>query len=618
MADSIALENSAITDKAPDMAQNVVSRGLGSLWSRVQKVRENLNSISRQDIVNRVQQTADSVRNISREDIVNHVKKTGENLRNMSREDVLFLGLSIGAGLGAKAAAVGGLALAGVATGGAGFAALGVVVAGGAAASLARKGVKHLRAVKDGSTEKFFKRENFVSKAALMGAAFGVGISALTFGASELFEHATGHSIGETLGNGLNKLFNKASHAFDVQAQVLDNVPQGMEIAPASEPIGMTVAPTTAPVAEVATPNIPQPMEVVPASEPIGMTVAPAVTPDNIPQPLEIAPATPASNVIESASPSVPEAVPDSIIPKGFTAGESPRIDNSTRERAMAWVRAHRPMAADDVPTTPVATPVTPVASAPVTQPTGSTVRERALAWVKKMHPTEKFTPEAPVSADKVVEISQLAKTDLSGTPAQHIVLRASNGLEVRMPAAPDIAAEKQLFMGVIQDQALRAQLDTDYLTQFGEAAPTTMTAEQMATRMYPDNPAAYLKSATEMSQHNLETGKDELAQNFQKLTSGKIAAACVTDLPSSQAAFDKQGGVLPNTCVMGKLDMAAGDYTLVRDIATTKPYSMGGGIRVLFAGMAERTQEFIARAVTAETLQDMTAEKLSLATPAP
>lgn len=195
--------------------------------------------------------------------------------------------------------------------------------------------------------------------------------------------------------------------------------------------------------------------------------------------------------------------------------------------------------------------------------------RSRALAWAKAMNPAAEIAakPAAPsvslTPVDKVIGVRNLSASTVAGTDPKNIVLDTGNaGLKVRMPAVPNMDAEIKTANAVIHE-AVAA----------GDAG-------------------------------------------LSELDPRKMAGACVTDLPSSQAALEAQNGVLPNTCATAKDDMDAGDYVIVRD-AADQP-SAKRGLRVLFSTAAEKTAAFIGRVVGGSELPDMMTEKLAAAAPAP
>ncbi|HAJ89582.1 MAG TPA: hypothetical protein DCM27_00995 [Rhodospirillaceae bacterium] len=194
--------------------------------------------------------------------------------------------------------------------------------------------------------------------------------------------------------------------------------------------------------------------------------------------------------------------------------------------------------------------------------------RSRALAWAKAMNPAAEIAakpavPSVPLtSADKVIGVRDLSASTMAGTDPKNIVLDTGNaGVKVRMPAVPNMDAEIKTANAVIHEAVAAG-----------------------------------------------DAGLNELDPR-------KLAGACVTDLPSSQAALEAQNGVLPNTCTTAKDDMGAGDYVIVRD-AADQP-SAKRGLRVLFSTAAEKTTAFIGRVVGSE-LPDMMTEKLAAAAPAP
>lgn len=189
-------------------------------------------------------------------------------------------------------------------------------------------------------------------------------------------------------------------------------------------------------------------------------------------------------------------------------------------------------------------------------------IREKALAWARGLNsaPADIATPS--ISQAKI-DPAQLAGTNVVDIDLKTMVVRTNSGVEVKLPAIPVPEKELEIVRKVIAEA--------------GE-----------------DVPQVYLDS-------------------------NKMAAVCVADLPATEEALVKQSGVLPNTCVVvnGKDEMAAGDYVLVRDAAEPAPNAKRG-VRALVSAFTEKTSEFISRAVTAETLPSMSAEKLAAAAPAP
>ena len=133
--------------------------------------------------------------------LLDRVKNVGERLRNVTREDAAYFGLTVAAGLGAKAGAVAGLAALGLGTGGIGYAALGVAFAGGAAVGLTKNIVNTVREARAG------KEASFFSLKTLKSTASSAAISVATLGYSDLFEFTT----GETLAHALGRAFGKVS-----------------------------------------------------------------------------------------------------------------------------------------------------------------------------------------------------------------------------------------------------------------------------------------------------------------------------------------------------------------------------------------------------------------------
>lgn len=423
---------------------------------------------------------------------LNRIKKVGENLRNTTREDVAFLGLSVGAGLVAKAAVLGAL---GVASGGATVV---TALAGGAAVGLAKAAVNHVRDRKNGRDCSFF------TCATLMGTASSAAISVATLGLSDAFEHFTGQTIGHVLGDAFNKVTRGSP------AKLFKLVPLGNLYAAdigLSREIG-TIPPS--PVIDDVSPDAVAAEVMEEVEEDGGVDFAPA----NPPKPMAMIPSAPGS----AKAVTLPQATANSI-----SDGPNPRIDDDVRARALAWAKAMNPVGA-------VANPVVP-----------------------------------SVPAEEVVSLRDLSPSAIANIDSKNIVIDTDTGVKVRMPAVPNIGAELGTVNAAIHEAAAVA-------------------------------------------------GEDP-----SELDPRKMAAACVTELPNSQEAFNAQNGVLPNRCVVvdGKTEMSAGDYVIVRDGAEPKP-SAKRGLRVLFAAIAERTTDFIGRAVTGETLADMSAEKLSGVTPSP
>ena len=318
--------------------------------------------------------------------LLKRVKQVGESLRHPSPETLAFIksaafvGLSIGAGIGAKAGA---LALFGAATGGTGLAA---AVIGGAAVGLSKAAVKHLKERNQEGGSQFF------SFSTLKTAGISAAISTATLGYSELYEHFAGETITHTLGNAFHKVADAVSDKLldmmpfgQVHAETLDNIPRPMSVIPQA-PI--------APVHDIVQDNVPKPMSLTPVES--AASPAPTVA------------AQPTANLSHS----------------GVTTGPHPGIDNSTRERAMAWMHAHQP---------------------------------------------------SPVTA---------------------------------LPATP-------VTIDTVHAEAVKEQLQHDYAVKFGNAAPQAMTSQEMAEQLYPENPKAYLDSASDMAQDNLEAGRSQFSADY-------------------------------------------------------------------------------------------------------
>jgi multisubunit Na+/H+ antiporter MnhB subunit len=348
------------------------------------------------------------------------VRQVGESLRHPTPETIAFVksaafvGLSIGAGIGAKAGA---LALFGVATGGAGLAA---AVIGGAAVGLSKAAVKHLKERNQEGGSKF------LSLLTLKTAGISAAISTATLGYSELFEHFTGETVTHALGKAFHKVAGTVSEKlFDLMpggnlhAQTLDNVPRPMAIVPE--------APTTAPVADIVQDNVPKPMSVTPA--PVVDTVQ-----DNIPKPMAITePTAPVAEPVPRVAPQ--KAV---LLNDRMAVGQHPTLDNSIREKAIAWV--HR------FDSLPKAVPATHVA---------------------EITPNNIPPNNIPVPA----------------TPTQDL-------------AAQAIAKAK---LAVAQED-LTNHYTTEHLRQLvkgttGIDAPEDVTAEVMAKQLNANNPEAFLKA---------------------------------------------------------------------------------------------------------------------------
>lgn len=576
--------------------------------------------------------------------LLNRVKQVGENLRNTTKADVAFLAASIGAGMGAKTAAIAGLGLLG-ATGGVGLAAVGVALAGGAAAGLAKAGVKHIQAVRKGSDKKFFSRET------LMSTASTAAISAATLGLSEALEYFTGHSLAETIGNAFHKASKFASHKlFDLMpgsaahAQTLSNLPRPMGTIPAAPASAPVAAPVSAPVADAApSSNIPKPMQVIPAAA-TPAPVAEAVN-TNIPKPVQIIPAAaaPVAPVVAPVVEPVAAPVADTVsnVPKAMATIPAAPVETPTAAPVADVAPANLPKPVASIPAQPAAAPVTEtvqpkIVEAPVkvaqTASVGENanidggVRERARAWARAMNPLAKAVPDAPAApvapapvADVPKPLATVKAVPTAIAPSAPVAPAADEG------TALDRARKWMATKGVTPQPAAASAV-TDKVVTLKEFPTSTIDGiEPQNIVLNTDAGAQVRMPAVPNLDAELKTVNDALRSGAEngsaavQLNAHNMAGACVTDLPKTQAAFAAQSGVLPNTCVIaaGKDTMAAGDYVIVRDAAEPAP-SAKRGLRALFASSAEKTSDFISRIVGNETLREMSAEKLATAAPAP
>ncbi len=543
-----------------------------------------------------------------------NLRDAGKNLRNMSRADATYLAITIGAGLGAKTAAVSGLGLIGIATGGTGLLAigvgLGVAAIGGASVGAVKSLVKHVRNIKEGKETKFFSRET------LMNTASSAVIAAATFGASELFEFTSGQTFTHFLGNAFNKVADVATDKFMAlvsgtgafQAAKLDAL-QNHDFTNSLVPQSKTIytplsdaAPLEAPASPVAQAAAP----VAPAHQPTHHATRPSAqhtaTPKAAINAALIAAQEKAGD--EYALNRLRELIQNTTgvaAPDTATAADlAKQFHPSNPDAFLKGLQQQAPQVSAST-VAPAAAPKVAVKDLA----TKSVALDRAAPSVAKVAP---ITATAETSA-RVIDIADLPKMNVQNLDPKDVTLRAGNGVEVRMPVTPNATAEFNITKSAIQLVALEEHIGQEYATKFGEAAPQSMSIEDMAARLSPEDPKAYINDLSKAASAALEQ-----SDSPANLDPKKMAASCVADLPKTVEAFDKQGGILPNTCTIanGKIDMAEGDYVIVRDAAEPNP-SAKRGLRVLFSKFAEQTSAFISRAVGQETLPEMANEKLGL-----
>ena len=540
---------------------------------------------------------------------LNRLKRVGQSLRNTSREDLKTIGLGIAAGAGAKLALGGLVAL----TGGVGVgvaATLAVAAAGGMSVSLASNAVKHVR--QGNSLSTFFNRESM--KKAYISALFAAG----TAGTSTIFETLMGetmtHAVGHALGKATDYVVDKTSGLFSgahALSAANEKALEGFDYTNGLAPVRPSTPIT--PLAEVAAqPSAPasSPLKaVIPAATPVVAPI-PSITPEAL-----SAEAVPIPSTVTTL-PEVTSAADQAVIPTTVTT-EVPTV--STPEAAPVIPSTVTTISADTAPTPTVEptniipTTVTeaPVNAAPATVTTldnkgalafktygdiphptmDPDLRERALAIIRKpfsafksavgrdtvtatpavtaattvsaipANPDFKLTAEVPAGAGtRVLDIKGMPTAPLEAADPETLVVRATNGAELKMPAAPNADAELKIVKDAIQTAGV-------------EDATATLDPQ-------------------------------------------KMAATCLANLPSTPEALAQQGNTLVNTCMASKDVMNAGDYVLVRDVAEANPTARRG-LRVLFTQLSQKTADFITQAVGKEALPEMAAEKLAPAVPA-
>lgn len=109
-------------------------------------------------------------------------------------------------------------------------------------------------------------------------------------------------------------------------------------------------------------------------------------------------------------------------------------------------------------------------------------------------------------------------------------------------PVAPAPVAVPDL-KATIQAQALEEKLRYDYATSFGDPAPESMTTAEMAERLYPEDPKAYMASASDMAQDNLESGRSQFSADYKAINEApapapEIAPAAPQAVPNTNTGI--------------------------------------------------------------------------------
>jgi len=317
-----------------------------------------------------------------------------------------------------------------------------------------------------------------------------------------------------------------------------------------------------------------------------------ATLPRPVAAPLEPSPIT--SQALSSGTPKVLETMDAKgvVAYKDFGNVQHPTMDAGVRERALAWAKKMNPLASF--------------------KSIGESISADVRAIVPDVAPSVDVAVSAlPHSDDQIINLQDLPRTEIDTVDPQKIVVRTDTGAEVRMPATPDMDAEFKIARGIIHVEGIEEQVRQDYVDYFKESIPDGMTVDQMASRLNPSDPKAYMAMVARTTTEAIDA-----PDNPANLNPQKMAASCVANLPSTEEAFEKQAGVLPNTCITSRDMMNEGDYVIVRDAAEPK-LSFKRGIRVLFAKVSQKTAAFIGTAVGEEALPEMANEKLGIAAPA-
>lgn len=445
MASSIALQSTDL-EFAPD-APEPATQGLGSsLWGRVRKV--------------------------------------GQNLRNISREDAKTIALGIGAGIVTKwgltavskigvAAAVGASS---TTIAGAALAAaipIAAAMAVGATASLATSAVKHARAGK--SFRSFWERDN------LKKAGVSALIAGGTLGYADMFQHVMGETATQALSTAFHKMTDglsaKLFHALPLGSEAHASVPATNLVATSATPPN---APASAPLA--AAQDVPATVKLQPVPS---AAVSVAQAPDTKIIPVSVTDAAPAD--------ATPAPAPEQTIrPLSITEAEPDGAPVSAE--APSEVKIKPVSISEETPAAPAEATPAPKAAEIVDKGENLTyagphktldnsIRERALAWAKKMNPVSAFKATAdspaavatqPVALPKAVVPTSAASTDI---------------------VADTLAKAKSV---VTQDE-LTNHFTLERLQHMAKAttgmdAPADATAESLAKQLNPTDPDAFLK----------------------------------------------------------------------------------------------------------------------------
>lgn len=212
-----------------------------------------------------------------------------------------------------------------------------------------------------------------------------------------------------------------------------------------------------------------------------------------------------------------------------------------------------------------------------------------AKAKVAEFH---KVAPAAhhalPAKVTPVVELPEIAKAIAPMTIDVDVAGKGS--VSVELPQLPNVAQELARAQVAVNAQYVEDHLRDVILQTTGVAAPADMSVDAMAKEIAPNNPQALIK----------------VTENYApKLDASKMAGACVTQIPTSQAALLAHNNVVPTTCHSVKADMAAGDFMTLRDAAVNDP-TPKKGLRLLFSAAKTKITDFIDTAVSREAVPSL------------
>ncbi|OFW87539.1 MAG: hypothetical protein A3B66_09585 [Alphaproteobacteria bacterium RIFCSPHIGHO2_02_FULL_46_13] len=510
--------------------------------------------------------------------LLKRVKQVGESLRHPSPETIAFVksaafvGLSIGAGIGAKAGA---LALFGVATGGTGIAA---AVIGGAAVGLSKAAVKHLKERNQEGGSKF------LSFSTLKTAGIGAAISTATLGYSELFEHFTGETVTQSLG----KAFHKVAEIFS--DKLSDVMPTGSLHAPTHDipkPIGHISAPS-APVAQAIPDSVPKLEVKVPEAAALQASNE-HVSHENMPKPKVSVPTPPPASVAEMAPVApAPVAVPDlKATIQAQALEEKLRYDYAT---------SFGDPAPESMTTAEMAERLYPEDPKAYMASASDMAQDNLESGRSQFSADYQAINEAPAPAPEIAPAAPQA------------VPNTNTGIPVSNASPQELAAQAiaKAKLAVTQEELTNAytmeHLHESVKNLTGTDAPVDATAEDLAKQISPAHSDVIIK--------NLQAQAPQLKVE-------NLAASCTAEIPKERSSVN----VIKTLCYKFKEHMSGNDIAIVDN---ANEANAKNGLRLLYrkavsavSGLvqAQETNGFIAENISGPNgvVQEMTEARLGL-----